>query len=166
MTTKSEKIMTTELAAELVGRLTEKHMTVSAAESCTGGLIAASIISAAGASAVINESFVTYSNEAKEKYAGVSHKTLEEYGAVSKETVTEMTLGCAQRAGADMAIASSGIAGPGGGTEEKPVGLVYIGCCIRGKIEVQKNIFDGDRQQVRQQTVIAALKLAIDMIGG
>lgn len=148
----------------LVKLLSEKKMTIATAESCTGGLIAGTIINAAGASAVINEGFITYSNEAKEKYLGVSHDTLEKYGAVSRETVTEMASGCAAAAGADVALVSSGIAGPDGGTAEKPVGLVYIACFVRGIIRVAENIYTGDRQQVRKQAVQTALQLAIDMI--
>lgn len=139
-------------------------MTVATAESCTGGLIAGTIINAPGASAVFNEGFITYSNAAKIKYLKVEDETLERYGAVSLETVREMAEGCAREAGANMAIVSSGIAGPDGGTEEKPVGLVYLGCYLDGKIEISKNIFKGDRQSVRSQAVNKALEMAVDMI--
>lgn len=148
----------------LVKILMEKDMTISTAESCTGGLIAASIINVAGASAVYNEGYITYSNAAKEKQLGVKRETLEKYGAVSSQTVEEMAEGCARSSGADVALVSSGIAGPDGGTVEKPVGLVYIACFVRGKIRVIKNVFSGSRQEVRNEAVKAALQLAIDMI--
>lgn len=153
-----------DMEYRLVELLYEKKMTISTAESCTGGLIAGAVINVPGASAVYNEGFITYSNAAKEKYLGVKKETLEKYGAVSKETVVEMAQGCASAAKADVALVSSGIAGPEGGTKEKPVGLVYIGCYVRGNIRTVKNVFSGTRQEVRKQTVEAAIKLAVDMI--
>lgn len=139
-------------------------MTISTAESCTGGLIAGTVINAPGASSVYNEGFITYSNEAKKKYLGVKKETLETYGAVSRETVTEMAAGCAMAANADVTLVSSGIAGPDGGTLEKPVGLVYIACYVRGNIKVIRNVFDGTRQQIRKKAAEAAINLAVDMI--
>ncbi len=149
---------------QLVNFLIEKGMTISTAESCTGGLIAGTIINVSGASAVFNEGFVTYSNEAKIKYLNVNESTLESFGAVSKETVIEMAKGCAKAANSRVSIVSSGIAGPDGGTKEKPVGLVYIACYVDGGIKVLKNVFIGNRQQVRNQAVNVAIELAIDMI--
>lgn len=146
---------------ELVTKLTNKQYTIAAAESCTGGLLAASIVNVSGASDVLNCSFVTYSNEAKEKLAGVRHETLLQYGAVSFQTAGEMALGCARAAGADVGLSTTGIAGPDGGTADKPVGLVYIGCAVRGKVAVERHVFSGDRLSVRQQAVKAALDLAI-----
>lgn len=148
----------------LVKLLRDRNMTISTAESCTGGMIAARIINVAGASSVYNEGFITYSNEAKEKNLGVSHETLEKYGAVSEETVREMAVGCAKAANADCTLVSSGIAGPDGGTREKPVGLVYIACFVNDEIKIVKNIFSGNRQEVREQAVEAAVKLAVDML--
>ena len=137
---------------ELVKYLTENKMTITTAESCTGGMISSTIVNVPGASWVLNEAYVTYANEAKEKLVGVSHKTLEEFGAVSKETAYEMAEGAAKAANADCAIAVTGIAGPDGGTEEKPVGTVYAGYCVKGKIYVERYNFDGGRYEVRRQT--------------
>ena len=133
------------------------------AESCTGGLIAAGMTDLAGSSSVFERGFVTYSNESKEELLGVSHETLLRHGAVSSETATEMVAGALTRSHADAALAVTGIAGPSGGTPDKPVGLVYIGWGLKGgQICVQKHIFSGDRDAIRQQTVEAALTHLID----
>lgn len=153
--TKSEKEF------ELVKKLTKKNYTITTAESCTGGLLSAALVNVDGASEVLHSAFVTYANEAKEQFAGVAHETLAEHGAVSRETAAQMCLGCTRTAGADLGLSTTGIAGPGGGTPEKPVGLVYIGCCLHGDITVERHRFSGSRTQVRQQTVEAALDLAI-----
>lgn len=149
---------------ELVKILAEKGMYISTAESCTGGLIAGAIVNVAGASSVFKEGFVTYSNESKEKRLGVSHSTLENAGAVSEETVREMAQGLMKVTGADVTIVSSGIAGPDGGTPEKPVGLVYLCCCTGNGMYVSRNIFNGNRQQIREQAVNTAIELVIDSI--
>lgn len=149
---------------ELVKILAEKGMYISTAESCTGGLIAGAIVNVAGASSVFKEGFVTYSNESKEKRLGVSHSTLENTGAVSEETVKEMAQGLMKVTGADVTIVSSGIAGPDGGTPEKPVGLVYLCCCTGNGMYVSRNIFNGNRQQIREQAVNTAIELVIDSI--
>lgn len=146
---------------ELVKILTRKGYTITTAESCTGGLLSSTIVNVEGASQVLNCAYVTYSNEAKEQLVGVSHTTLEQFGAVSKQTASEMCQGCTTVANANLGLSTTGIAGPGGGTVEKPVGLVYIGCCLNGTIVVKKNIFLGTREEVRKQTVKAALDLAI-----
>lgn len=148
-----------EIAVEL---LAKKGMTVTTAESCTGGLIAGTLVNVAGASDVLNEGYVTYSNEAKEKLVGVRHETLERCGAVSEETAREMAAGAALAAGADAALSATGIAGPGGGTDEKPVGLVYIGCCVRGRVSVLRCEFHGSRMGNRLHTVERALELLIE----
>ena len=148
-----------------IANLCGKHgFTISSAESCTGGLVAGTLINAPGVSAVYKEGFITYSNEAKEKRLGVKHETLEQFGAVSEETASEMAEGCAKCAETDFSIVTTGIAGPGGGTVEKPVGLVYIGCYARGKVVVEKRMYDGDRSAIRHQAVNDALKLLFDMI--
>lgn len=148
-----------------IANLCVKHgLTISSAESCTGGLVAGTLINAPGISAVFKEGFITYSNEAKEKRLGVKHETLEQYGAVSEETAYEMAEGCAANAGTDFSIVTTGIAGPGGGTPEKPVGLVYIGCYARGKVVVEKRNYSGERCVIRSQAVNDALKLLFDMI--
>jgi PncC family amidohydrolase len=146
---------------ELVKKLTNKRYTITTAESCTGGLLSAAIVNVSGASSVLHAAYVTYANEAKEDIVHVEHETLERYGAVSKETAEQMCRGCAKIANADMGLSTTGIAGPDGGTAEKPVGLVYIGCFFHGRVEVERHIFSGDRTAVRTQTVEAALDLAI-----
>lgn len=147
--------------SELVTKLTNRRYTISAAESCTGGLLAAAIVNVSGASNVFECSYVTYANKAKEDLVHVSPETLSLYGAVSKQTAEEMALGCAKAAGADVGLSTTGIAGPDGGTPEKPVGLVYLGCAIHGKVVTERHIFSGDRISVRKQAVEAALDLAI-----
>lgn len=153
-----------ELEEHLVRLLKEKNMTVSTAESCTGGLIAGAIINAAGASDVLNEGYITYSNEAKERLVGVNRETLEKFGAVSEETAREMALGAAKAAGSSVGLSSTGIAGPGGGTKEKPVGLIYIGCSINGEVKVKKLQFHGNRMENRLHTVEEVLKLAAEIL--
>ena len=107
---------------------------------------------------------MTYSNEAKQRLAGVRAETLEQFGAVSEQTAGEMAAGAAKAAGADVAVSSTGIAGPGGGTKEKPVGLVYIGCYVRGKVQVRELRFHGTRMENRLHTVEEALYLAAEML--
>ena len=147
------------LEEEVVELLARKHLTVTTAESCTGGLIAGTLINASGASDVLNEGYVTYSNEAKERLVHVSHETLERYGAVSAQTAQEMAEGAARAAGADAAVSATGIAGPGGGSVEKPVGLVYIGCCLNGRTVVKECRFNGSRMENRLRTVEMALTM-------
>ena len=127
------------LAEELVTVLKEKNFTICTAESCTGGMISASIVDVPGASYVMNESYVTYSNEAKERILSVKKESLELYGAVSEQVAKEMAEGVARVADANCAIAVTGIAGPDGGTKEKPVGTVFAGFYFGGKTTV-KNI--------------------------
>ncbi len=148
----------------LVARLKEKNFTITTVESCTGGLLAGKIVNAKGASDVFQEGYITYSNEAKERLVHVSSQTLEKYGAVSRDTAREMAEGAAKVAGAEVALSTTGIAGPGGGTSEKPVGLVYIACTVLGKTEILKNVFTGSRQEVREKSVAKALELALKMI--
>lgn len=129
--------------------LVEKNLTIAVAESCTGGLVSSSLINYSGISSVFLEGCVTYSNEAKMKRLGVKKETLEEFGAVSEQTAIEMAEGVAKGLGANIGISTTGVAGPGGGTEEKPVGLVYTAIYINGKTVVKKNIFNGDRRKIR-----------------
>ena len=143
-----------------VVRLLEKNdLTVTTAESLTGGLIAATLVNVAGVSDVFREGFITYSNKAKRRTLDVSKNTLKKYGAVSKQTAKEMATGAAFATDADISIAVTGIAGPDGGSEEKPIGLVYIGCYYKDKVTVEEYRFDGDRQSIREQTVRSALDL-------
>lgn len=143
---------------DIVGKLlVDKGLTISTAESCTGGLLAATLINYSGISSVFKEGAVTYSNEAKMSRIGVRKETLDRFGAVSEETAKEMAEGIARVADTSIGISTTGIAGPGGGTNEKPVGLVYIGLYINGKAQVRKFNFYGDRQKVRIKTVMNAL---------
>lgn len=139
--------------------LCNKNLSISTAESCTGGLIAAKLISYPGISKVFLESIVTYSNEAKMKRLKVNKNTLDKYGAVSEETAYEMAKGIVDFAGTDIGIVSTGIAGPEGGTKEKPVGLVYIASNIKGCIKVEKHIFTGSRNEIREKASKKALEL-------
>ena len=151
--------MQTALAEEVVKLLKDAGMTVTTVESCTGGLLSGTLVDVAGVSEVLNQAYVTYANEAKQSLVGVKPATLEAYGAVSEQTAREMAEGGAKAAKADAAIAVTGIAGPDGGTDEKPVGLVYIGCFVNGKTVVEKNVFSGSRREVREQSVHCALEL-------
>lgn len=144
----------------VISLLQERGLKVATAESCTGGALAAALVNVSGASEVFEEGYITYSNKAKHKNLGVKTCTLKAHGAVSKQTAKEMSKGCLKAAKADVALSVTGIAGPGGGTAEKPVGLVYIGCCFQGKTKVIKCQFSGSRSEVRRQSVEAALLLA------
>ena len=137
--------------------LIENKKTVSVAESCTGGLLAAKLTNTAGSSACFKQSVVTYSNEAKMQMLGVKSETLDQFGAVSAETAEEMLNGILNLSKADYAVSITGIAGPDGGTKEKPVGLVYIGTSYNGNNEVNKFKFLGKRQDIRERAVNVAL---------
>ena len=146
---------------EAAGRaLTERGLTVATAESCTGGLVAARLVNYPGISAALNEAHVTYANEAKVKYCGVKPETLASFGAVSEQTAREMAEGLRKKSGADIAAATTGIAGPGGGTKEKPVGLVYVACADKNGVRVERLQLTGSRERVRN---LAALR-TLDMI--
>lgn len=137
--------------------LIDKNLTVATAESCTGGLLAGTFINYPGISDVFMEGMVTYSNEAKINRLGVSKETIDKYGAVSEETAREMAVQIAKVAGTNIGISTTGIAGPGGGTDEKPVGLVYAGLCINGEVKVKKFNFFGNRERVRKRTVLETI---------
>lgn len=146
---------------EVVHTLMEKGYDITTAESCTGGMIASTLINVSGISEIYKEGYITYANDSKQKLLGVKKETLKAYGAVSEQTAYEMALGAAKAAGARVSLAVTGIAGPGGGTKEKPVGLVYIGCCIDGNVTVLRNLFQGDRLSVRKQATARALELLL-----
>ena len=147
------------LEETVVELLAEKGFHITTAESCTGGMIAGTLVNVAGASEGLNEGYVTYSNEAKERLVRVSHQTLEQFGAVSEQTAREMAEGAARAAKAEAALSATGIAGPGGGTAEKPVGLVYIGSYPNGKTTVKECRFTGNRMENRLHTVETALEM-------
>ena len=143
---------------ECVARLLmKKKKTIALAESCTGGMIASSLVAFPGISECLLESHVTYSNAAKMRVLGVKEETLVRHGAVSHETAREMAAGLRRESGADMTLSVTGIAGPGGGTREKPVGLVYIGFCDETGVTSREYIFDGERARVRQLSMLNAL---------
>ncbi len=152
------------LNEEAVKMLAERKMTISSAESCTGGLFSALITAVPGASDILNEAFVTYANSAKIKYLGVSEETLEKHGAVSYETAYEMASLLQKRTGADVTVGITGIAGPGGGTKEKPVGLVYAGVCINGETAVMEMRHYGTRDEVREKTCREVFKNIIERV--
>ena len=149
----------TTLEKAVADLLQANELTVACAESCTGGLLAARLVNVPGISDVFKTSVVTYSNKAKKRLLGVKKSPLQTHGAVSLETAEEMAKGAAAQLKADVAVAVTGIAGPDGGTEEKPVGLVYIGCHVKGKTTVKKFRFSGNRNRVREAAVSAALAL-------
>ena len=143
-----------------VVRLLKKNgHTVTTAESCTGGMLAARLVNVPGVSDVYREGYITYSNKAKRRLLDVNKSTLKKYGAVSEQTAREMAIGGVFANGADVCVATTGIAGPDGGTEEKPVGLVYISCYLKVKVTVVRFQFKGNREKIREQTVVKALDL-------
>lgn len=153
-------------AEQLIEALRSKGLRMSAAESCTGGMIGCMMTSVPGSSDVFLGTAVTYSNDAKERILGVKHQTLMDHGAVSMETASEMAKGSVEVYESDVAVAVTGIAGPGGATPEKPVGLVYIAVADGPRTVVTKNLFQGDRQSIRNQTAVEAIKLLIELVEG
>ncbi len=154
--TTEEEVTLEKAVADL---LLANNLTVTCAESCTGGLLSARLVNVPGISDVYKSGIVTYSNKAKRRFLNVKKTTLQKYGAVSRQTAEEMSKGAAAFAKADVAAAVTGIAGPDGGTEEKPVGLVFIACCVKGKTTVEKYRFSGSRSKVRESAAAAALAL-------
>ena len=146
-----------EMKQVLAELLLERKLTIAAAESCTAGMFCSMLAEVSGISEALKEGVVTYSNEAKEKYLGVSHETLAEFGAVSPETAREMAVGIRERSGADIGVSITGIAGPGGGTEEKPVGLVYVGVAMKDAVIVKDLHLFGTRQKIRYASVLYAM---------
>lgn len=146
-----------QLAKQVGEALKLRRQTVSTAESCTGGLIAGAITEIAGSSAWFEQGFVTYANQAKQQLLGVPAAELDNHGAVSEQVVAAMAVG-AVNAGADWGVATSGIAGPDGGTPAKPVGTVWFGWANKGGSRTEVICFAGDRQQVREQAVVHALQ--------
>ena len=155
-----------EASAKLVSLLQEKGLTISTAESCTGGLVAKSITDISGASLVFFGGVVSYDNSVKENVLGVSLSTLKNYGAVSYQTATEMAKGVAALMKTDIGISTTGIAGPGGGTKEKPVGTVYIGLNFKGTTEYKLLSLCPtlSRDEIRKETVISLLNWVIEKI--
>lgn len=152
------------LAARVITTAAKSGKMLTVAESCTGGMVAASLTEISGASAVLDRGFVTYSNAAKSDLLGVAEATLVAHGAVSGETAAEMATGALAAApSCDLAVAITGIAGPGGGSSEKPVGLVWFGLAVRGGTATTlKCQFDGDRQAIRAHAAVTALTLLLE----
>lgn len=149
---------------QIILKLIEKNITLSTAESCTGGSLGKIITSVPGASSIYGYGFITYANEAKENLLGVPHEVLQSVGAVSPETALAMAEGAKRVSGSDIAVSVTGIAGPGGGTPEKPVGLVYIAIAHKDGSEYRKLNLDGNRDQVRTKTCDEVFKLINEKI--
>lgn len=163
-----DKVYTTEeqvtLEEAVVRLLLENSLTLCTAESCTGGLVSARLVNVSGASDVFKCGHVTYSNKAKRRILGVKKSTLDEHTAVSAEVAGEMAKGARKSCKADVAVSVTGLAGPGGGTEQIPVGTVYIGCDVKGKVTVREYHFSGNRSKIRENAAAAALTLVRDGI--
>jgi len=153
------------LSSQLGALLLENKMYFTCAESCTGGLLSQSIVSVAGSSAWFGCSFITYSNSSKHKILGVTKESLKSFGAVSEEVVGEMVTGALSESRANLGVAISGIAGPGGGTDKMPVGTVCIAWKLKGAKAIKSTfLFEGNRNEVRYQTVIKGLEGAIELL--
>jgi nicotinamide-nucleotide amidase len=154
-------------ASDIITAYTKAGLMIATAESCTGGLIAGALTDIAGSSSVVDRGFVTYSNEAKMDMLGVLSETLDKYGAVSDQTAHEMALGALKNSRADVSVAVTGIAGPGGGSNEKPVGLVYMGVANNDGVQTYKLLLgeDKSREEIRQATVDRALSELLMAIG-
>ena len=152
------------LEEQVFQELKKNEYFITTAESCTGGMIAATLINVPGMSSYYKEGYITYSNEAKMKLLQVEAEVLDKYGAVSKQVASQMAEGSAEVADSEVSVASTGIAGPDGGTDQKPVGLVYLSCYVEGKITVTENYFTGDRQEIRRQATEKALQLVLDCL--
>ena len=147
------------LERALVDLLLANRLTVSTVESCTGGMLSSRLINVPGVSEVFKSGFITYSNKAKRKIVGVKKSLLHKYGAVSLQVAEEMAAKACFLTKSDVSVSVTGIAGPDGGTKEKPVGLVYIGCCVCKKTTVKEYHFSGNRAKIRELSVAAALTL-------
>ncbi|WP_414713979.1 CinA family protein [Shinella sp.] len=154
-----------ESARRIVADFTERKLLLATAESCTAGLIAAAITEIAGSSIIFDRGFVTYSNEAKREMIGVANATLKAHGAVSRPTVLEMAQGAIGNSGANISVAVTGIAGPGGGSDDKPVGLVHLAAARTGQETLHREMRYGDigRSAVRLATVRTALEMLVEI---
>ncbi len=151
-------------ASELLAAYADKGFRLAIAESCTGGLIGVLLTEVPGASDVMDRGFITYSNEAKTEVLGVDKALIAKHGAVSKEVAEAMAKGARGKAKTDIGLSVTGIAGPGGGSKEKPVGLVYIAVATDKETVVEKNLFQGDRNAVRMASVAKAVEMLKDVI--
>ncbi|NQW11654.1 MAG: CinA family protein [Alphaproteobacteria bacterium] len=152
-------------AAALLDACAPRGVTIATAESCTGGLIIGCLTEIAGSSAMVDRGFVTYSNEAKAEMLGVPMDMIRSRGAVSEEVALAMAIGALAKSNASLSIAVTGVAGPGGGSPEKPVGLVHFGCAMTGRPTLhERHVFDGGRSAVRRETVRTALRMMADRL--
>ena len=142
----------------LIDKLKQLSFKISAAESCTGGLLSSAIVNNSGASEVFERSFITYSNEAKVNILKINDNIIEEFGAVSKQTAYHMALSLVNNFNADVGIGITGIAGPNGGSKNKPVGLVWVGFGTKNKITTKKFLFNGNRLDIRLKATLESLK--------
>ena len=152
------------MVKKIIDILSSRRHSITFAESCTGGLIVSTFTAVAGVSSILNGAVVSYSNEIKSKWLGVREDTLIKYGAVSRECVTEMLEGIIKMSNADGAIAVSGIAGPDGGTREKPVGTVFIGVQYLNRVVVKKFNFTGSRVEIQRKATDSAVRLFIKIL--
>jgi len=150
-----------ESAARVIANAKAQGITLGCVESCTGGLVGGALTAGEGSSAAFGGGLITYSNELKNRLVGVQRETLDEHGAVSSQVAAHMAMGGASVLGVNRVVSVTGIAGPGGGTEDKPVGMVWFGLAIGGVEEVKCSLaqFDGDRDEVRMQSVLTALAI-------
>lgn len=152
-----------DLAASVIAAAGARSWTAATAESCTGGLVAGALTAVAGSSSVVDRGFVTYSNAAKSELLGVPAALIEAHGAVARETALAMAAGARERAGVDLAVSITGVAGPGGGSVEKPVGLVHFACAApQGVVHVERRFGDIGREAVRLESVRVALGLLLE----
>ena len=149
---------------ELVKKLIEKKFKIAFAESCTGGLLAGTIVNVPSASKVLDMSFVTYSNESKTQLCGVKKETIDNFGVVSENVASEMCEGVCKVANSNVGVGITGIAGPSGGTEKTPVGTVCFGFCVEGKITTITQVFSGDRNEIRQLAVNFAINTLLELL--
>ena len=148
----------------LLELLSKHNLKIATAESCTGGLVAGVLCDISGISAHFGEGYITYSEEAKCKNLGVLPETIAHYGVVSCEVAEEMAMGAAERANADCAIATTGVAGPTGGTDENPVGTVCFACVVKNQVLTERMIFEGNRMEIRMQAAVYAIEMLCDYI--
>ena len=153
-----------QLVARLAALLTAKGLKICTAESCTGGLIAKSLTDLVGSSDWFECGFVTYSNRSKSEMIDVPESVINEYGAVSEAVATAMANGALRNSAADLAIAVTGVAGPGGGSADKPVGTVWIAVASEKQVFAKKHFFDGDRQAIRAATMIGAIEMLLQLL--
>lgn len=148
----------------LLELLSKHHLKIATAESCTGGLVAGVLCDISGISAHFEEGYITYSEEAKMRNLGVQADTIAHYGVVSCEVAEEMAMGAAERANAECAIATTGVAGPTGGTEDNPVGTVCFACVVKDQVLTERMIFSGTRMEIRMQAAVYAIEMLCDYI--